>query len=480
MKEKSLAKNSIYYLVYQVLNVIFPFISGMYVARILLPDAIGKVSYAQNISSYFALLAFLGIPTYGLREISRTRQDKNELSKLYSELMLINTCSTTIFLLIYLVLILSVDSYRNNLSLYFITGGSIALNYLNNSWLFEGLEEFKFIALRNILFKVGNFFLLVFLVKGQEDYLFYAAITVLGTAGNYIFNMLYTPKFVRFTISGLNLKRHLKSIFTLLVVNLAIELYSLVDVTMLGIFSEDKNVAYYTYAQRIFRILLQVVNSFTIVIVPRMALYFKENKKREFNNVVSKTLEMIFVLSIPIIVGVQIVASDAVVLIYGKAFSNAAQTLQILSLIMIMSPIGYLLGSRMLLVTGHENQMVYCVTFGMVVNIIGNSILIPIYEQNGAAVASVVSELCVMLIYVWFGHKYYCLNNILPSFLKTIVSAAIMGFIIYLLGMLIDNLLVKIMLQVICAILTYFLLQFFLKENIVRQYGIEFIAKIKR
>ena len=56
--EKSIAKNSIFFLIYNVLNVIFPFVTGIYVARILLPESIGQVAYAQNIAQYFVILAF--------------------------------------------------------------------------------------------------------------------------------------------------------------------------------------------------------------------------------------------------------------------------------------------------------------------------------------------------------------------------------------------------------------------------------------
>ena len=160
MAEKSLSKNSIYYLIYNVLNVLFPLVTGIYVARILLPTFIGEVGYAQNISTYFVILAFLGIPTYGLREIAKNRKDKESIKKIHSELLIINAISTTVFLFCYLVLIFSVSSFREHIELYLISGISIILNYLNNTWLFEGLEEFKYISIRNIVFK-SLFFLLL-------------------------------------------------------------------------------------------------------------------------------------------------------------------------------------------------------------------------------------------------------------------------------------------------------------------------------
>ena len=89
-KTKSLSLNSIFYLIYNVLNVIFPFITGIYVAHILLSFDIGRIEAAKNVASYFVILSFLGIPTYGLREVAKARKEQGNLNKLYSELMVIN------------------------------------------------------------------------------------------------------------------------------------------------------------------------------------------------------------------------------------------------------------------------------------------------------------------------------------------------------------------------------------------------------
>lgn len=477
-REKSITKNSVYYTIYQVMNVLFPFITSMYVARILLPSAVGTVAYAFNISSYFSILAFLGIPTYGLREISKVRHNPEALSKVYSELLVINAISTTCFGIAYLILIFSVAEFRSNLPLYLITGGSIVLNYLNNSWLFEGLEEFRFISIRNIVFKFVCFILLIVFVKQQSDYLIYASITVLGTAGNYFLNMAYAPRLVKFSLRGLNLKRHLQSIFALVVVNIAIELYSMVDTTMLGAISADENVAYYTYAQRIVRIFLQIINSFTIVVVPRLAYYFKEKRQEEFDELVSKTLETIVVLAVPLIVGIQIVGHDAIVLLYGMPFTDASPVLRILSFLLIISPIGYLLGSRMLLVTDHEKQMVICVGLGAIVNVIGNSVLIPYFAQIGAAVASVISEICVMVIYVWYGHKYYKLNISPKEVGRIIIGTIAMGVGVYFIGVPINHLLIKIIVQALVGMIIYFGILYIAGENMVREYGLRLKKKI--
>lgn len=194
---------------------LFPFFTNMYVARVLLPSSIGEVAYAQNIVSYFSILAFLGIPTYGVREIAKVRYKKEELSSAFSELLIINFISTLFFSIIYYALIFIASSFRENRILYSVVGITIIFNMLNVSWLYEGLEEFGFISLRNAVFKIVMFGLVLLLVKKEQDILSYAAISVFGVAGNNIINIIHANKYIYFKINNLNFQRHLKSIFIL-------------------------------------------------------------------------------------------------------------------------------------------------------------------------------------------------------------------------------------------------------------------------
>ncbi len=475
-EEKNLTKNNIYYLIYNVLNVLFPFATGIYVARVLLQYDVGLVASAQNLAQYFVILAFLGIPTYGLREIAKYKNDKVERSKVYSELVSINFISTIIFLSIYLVIIFSVPIYNEHLPLYLITGISIALNMFNISFLYEGMNDFKFISIRNIIFKALSFILLIVLVRKSDDYMWYASITVIGTAGNYLINVLSTKKYVNLTFKNLNFKRHIKPIIFLTCVNLAIEIYSLVDITMLNVMCDPETVSIYSYGSKIQKILIQVINTFTITIVPTITSYYKNEKYNLFNNLLSQTLLMIIMLAVPIIIGVFFTSDFLITLIYGESYLGSANVLKVLVFIILISPIGYLLGSRTLLVCNKEKLMLIPVFAGAITNLIGNFILIPIYAEIGASIASVIGELVVMSIYVILGKKHFRLNNILSSILKMMGANIIMFILLF--GIQYINLqeYIKIIIMLISAPISYFLVLILLKEKIIMTY----IDKLKR
>ena len=476
---KSLKQGGIYYLIYNVLNVFFPFLTGIYVSHVLLPETIGRVNAAQNLAQYFVILAFLGIPTYGLRELSRARNDEEEKNRIYSELYVINFISTFVFSCIYLGVIFIVPQYRLDLTLYLVVGILIVLNAFNISWLYDGLEEFRFISIRNLIFKAISFAFLIVFVRDEKDFLLYALVNVIGTAGNYIINMICSPRFVRFSFKNLNLKRHMRSIFFLVAVNLAIELYSLVDITMMNFICKKDEIAFYKYGQTIERILLQVINTFTMVLVPRISLYYKEGKFDGFNRLLSKALKLILIFSIPMIIGIFFTSDLLLVKLYGAPYIASAQILKILSCLILISPVGYLLGSRVMLATGNESRMIIPVGIGAVVNIAGNTFMIPLFSGNGAAMASVFSEIVVMIVYVSMGKKYFKLENDYKTLLKEAISIlAITGFLFGVSFLRINDW-ALLTIQILGSVLIYLGLLLMLREEISMEYFKAFMAKLK-
>ena len=475
--KKSLKKGGTYYLIYNVLNVFFPFLTGIYVSHVLLPDTIGRVNAAQNLAQYFVIFAFLGIPTYGLREISKARNDETEKNRVFSELYIINFISTFIFSFFYLGIIFLVPEYKSDLFLYLVVGISIVLNAFNISWLYDGLEEFRFISIRNLIFKAISFIFLIIFVKDEKDYLLFALVNVLGTAGNYVINMFYSPRFVRFSLKNINLRRHMKSIFFLVSVNLAIELYTLVDITMMNFICDKDEIAFYKYGQSVERILIQIINSFTMVLVPRISLYYKEKNLKGFNELLSKALNLIIIFAVPMIIGIFFTSDMLLVKLYGKPYIASAMILKILSFLIIVSPIGYLLGSRVMLATGNESRMIIPVGFGAFVNIIGNAILIPLLGGRGASIASVFSEIVVMIIYVFMGKKYFKIKSLTKTLYKTAISNLVMTGFLFGISYLKVNAWILLTIQIFGSMLIYGGLLLVLKEEIVMEYFEALIRK---
>ena len=151
---KSLAKNSIYNIIYTTANIIFPLISSMYVSRVLMADGVGKVAYAQNLASYFVILAALGTPVYGIRKIAAYQNDQQKTNQFFTQLFVINAISTVISSAAYVIFIFAIKGSQNESILYLCAGLQLFFNFFNIDWLYKGKEEYGYITLRSILIKI--------------------------------------------------------------------------------------------------------------------------------------------------------------------------------------------------------------------------------------------------------------------------------------------------------------------------------------
>ena len=148
MNEPSVKKNYIYRLIYEILAVITPFITAPYVSRVLGADGIGVYSYTSSLMTYFTLFAALGTATYGAREIAQHRDNRAETSKLFWEIELMTVGTSMVCIVGWCFVIVFSQNYR----WYYIALLPTLLGTMFDiSWFFTGLEEIKYIVMRNIV-----------------------------------------------------------------------------------------------------------------------------------------------------------------------------------------------------------------------------------------------------------------------------------------------------------------------------------------
>ena len=235
-KQSGLFQNSVYNVIYKLLDALFPLVSAAYLGRVLLSDGVGKVAYAQNIAQYFVLAASLGIPNYGIREIARRRKNEERTTELFSSLFFINLISTLICTVLYYALVLNLPYFSSRKGISLVAGLLIIFNAFNVDWFYQGQEAFKYIAIRSFVVKVISLVAIFAFIRDSEDYVRYMLVIVLTTGTNYMINMLRLKQFgIRLTWHDIKILPHMKPIFIMLGTTVAIELYTMLDTTMLGV-----------------------------------------------------------------------------------------------------------------------------------------------------------------------------------------------------------------------------------------------------
>lgn len=431
-KVSSLRKNAFLNIVYKLSSILFPLITYPYVSRILLADNLGRVSFFTSLTNYMLMIGSLGISTYGIRIVAKTRNNKRELSVVVKELLIINLVVTFIASLFLIASIIFVEKFQKNLLLMFISLCQILIAPLGMEWLYGGLEQYEYIAKRSITMKIISLIFIFLFVHEKEDYIIYAAILMLGYIGNYICNFVYSKKFIDYSIKQKwKLKRHLKAVLILLASILAINIYTNVDTLMLGFIKGDRAVGLYDVACKGKLVLLSLINAISTVLFPRLSYYLAEKDIVSYNKVLKKSISVIMGIAIPLSIFFVIEAKDVVIFLGGNAYEDATLCMQILMPILIISGFSNITGNQILLPHGKDISYMRAVMTGAIVDIILNLFFMPRYSLYGAAFATLMAEIVQMLLQLWQARVYLKDNVDFVELLKIIFACIISTIVIY-------------------------------------------------
>ena len=450
-KHDGLFQNSVYNVIYKLLDALFPLVSAAYLGRVLMSDGVGKVAYAQNIAQYFVLAASLGIPNYGIREIARRRKDEEQTKELFSSLFFINLISTLICTALYYALILNLPYFSSRKMISLAAGLLIIFNAFNVDWFYQGQEAFKYIAIRSFVVKVISLAAIFVFIRSSEDYVRYMLVIVLTTGANYIINMLQLRKFgIRLTCHGIKILPHMKPIFIMLGTTVAIELYTMLDTTMLGLLCDEKNVGYYTNAMKVVKIIITVITA--------------------IGGIVSRVFEIMLFLFLPCCVGLMLTADDLMVVMFGESFAPAGETLRIAALLTLALGFSNLFGTQVLLTFGEEKKLLFCTIVGAVSNVCLNFSMIPRFAQNGAAAASVISEALVTVCCVCFSVKHIQVRLRRGYLAKTVIAVAFMGALTWIVMSMVNGEFLRLAATVVTGVVSYFALCIMLRNPVCMEY----------
>ena len=323
-KQKSIKVNFIMNAILTMSSFIFPLITFPYVSRILLPEGMGKVALATAVVAYFALLARLGIPMYGIRACAEVRDDKTQLSKVVHELFLINLGMTAFSYLLYFGTVFAVPSFRTEAVLYFIIGSTLFFETIGVEWLYKGLEEYSYITYRSIFFKIIALIATFLFIHTGEDYIKYGAITILAASASNLLNFYNLRKYITFKpFSDYSFKPHIKSILIFFATTCAIVVYTQLNTVILGLMKTNADVGLYDSAMKIKNILVSVVTALGAVLLPRASYYVKQGLMEDFSRISAKAIHFVCILALPLMVYFMLFATNGIHFLSGNRFDGA-------------------------------------------------------------------------------------------------------------------------------------------------------------
>ena len=475
--EKSIKKNYIFNLSYQILLLITPLITTPYVSRVLGADGIGTVSYAESIASYFVLFATMGITTYGQREISYVQQSVEKRSIVFWNTKILEFVTSGAMLVAYLIFAI----LQQQSIIYVIFACNIIAVFFDVSWFFQGVEEFGKIVLRNVIFKLINIVYIFTFIRTKDDLILYVIGLTSFSALSNLSLWFYLPKYItKVEKSELHPFKNFKVVLGLFIPTIAIQVYTVLDKTMIGIITQDSfENGYYEQALKISKMVLTVVTSLGTVMIPRIGYYFKEGDKSKIRDLMYRGYQFVWFLGIPLCFGLVMVSSNFVPWFFGSGYDKVADLLKMLAFLILAIGINNVTGMQYLIPTGREKLFTITVLIGAGVNFCLNSILIYFFQSVGAAVASVIAESTIAIVQIIMVRKELSPLEIVKRGKNYCIAGVVMVGVLFILNRYLTSGIVDTAILVISGACSYFIVLLVLRDPFFLTNVNTVMAKIK-
>lgn len=470
MANKSITKNYIYNLFYQVLTIIVPLITTPYLSRVLGAENIGIYSYTLSITTYFILFGSLGVAMYGQREIAYLQDNKFERSKTFFEILIMRFITLGISLLIFFCVFCIHGQY----SFYYKILILELLAYsLDISFYFQGLEEFKKTVVRNSLVKIVSVVCIFIFVKNENNLVQYFFIYVIS---NFLGNLslwIYLPRYIeKIKVSNLNILKHLKPTIGLFIPQIAAQIYTVLDKTMIGTIVDDKSeVGFYEQAQKIVKLLLTIATSLGTVMIPRMANTFANGDKEKLREYMKHSFAFVLLIAFPLMFGIISISNKFVPMFYGEGYDKVIYLIIIISPILLAIGLSNVIGTQYLLPTKQQKKYTISVIWGAIINFIFNLLFINLWKSIGASIATVMAECVVTGIQFYLVRDEIKISSVLKIMKKYFIASMIMFIVSISIATLISNNILSICIQIGVSGIVYFFILLLLKDEFIVEGG---------
>ncbi|MDY6994282.1 MAG: flippase [Pseudomonadota bacterium] len=406
-EKKNLVSNIFYLGVLQGANYILPLLTVPYLVRILGPEYFGLLSFATATITYFMLITDYGFNLSATRQISINRYNKDKVNEIFSSVMMIKFVLMVLSFGLMSLLVLSVDKFSSHWEIYFITFGMVIGQLMSPVWLFQGMERMRYVTYLHIGAKTF-FTLFVFIfVQEQDDYLLVPSLNAIGFLVAGIFSLYLVTK--EFNVSFIwqttsTIRFHLIDGWHVFFSSIAISLYTISATFILGIFTNNTVVGYFSAADKIVQAVKGLYQPVSQAIYPLIGKKIQEDEQAgmEF---VYKTIRVIGVGMFVVSALLLFLSEPIIDILLGERYQKSVPLLQIMAFLPFIVALSNIYGVQTMLNLGYKLAFSRILVTAAILGIGLNLILVPLYEGLGTAVTLLTVEVfvtSVMYIYLKF------------------------------------------------------------------------------
>lgn len=401
---KVLVKNFTSLSLLQLANYIFPVITLPYLVRVLGPEKYGLINFAAAFSAYFVIITDYGFNLSATQEISVNRNDKEKVSEIFSSVLTIKIILFFLSSGIFFLIVNMFELFSNDAGLYSIMFIGVVGIVLFPLWVYQGVEQMKYILIINVAIRSVTIVSIFLLVKVENDYLLLAVIYTITQVMTGITGLFFAiRKFdLRYLFpSKVQLLEQLKKGWNLFLSSIWINLYTTSNVFILGLFAPSSVVGYYSAADKV-RIAFQgILSSMSQSVFPYVNKLLAESYQKfiSFNR---KLLKISVIIGIIISSSLFLFAEPIVKIVLGNEYSPSVIVLRIIAWLPLIIFLSNVFGIQTMLPLNYQKRFSQILFLAALINLMISFSIVPSYFEIGTAVSMLVTEIFVTLSFFIF------------------------------------------------------------------------------
>lgn len=394
-------KNGIWLYILQIVNTVIPLLTLPYITRVLGPSEYGVFSGALNIIIYLQVLVEYGFNLTGVKKVALSR-NKRDLSELYSTItiskLLIAFITFCLLIIIFFLANIPLNQIYTILILYSVVLGTA----LQQTWIFQGLEDMKYITITSVISRTFSIILIFALITNEEDlylYSFLYGITYLliGLISISIIRFKYKLKFQK--ISFINIIKELKEGWILFTTNAMGKIISNFGLTVLLFTATSSVVGVYSALYKIPVLMKTAFLPLSQILFPKMSKHFS-NSFEEGSLYAKKYIKIIIFIFAVIGLIIAINSKLVVNILFGESYSEYFYIIPPLIIWALLSICNNLLGVQILVTSGHQKEYWQAFSVGIFSMILLNLILGISYGILGVSIGTALAEFILTLMII--------------------------------------------------------------------------------
>jgi O-antigen/teichoic acid export membrane protein len=432
---RTVARNSAFGMVAQIIIKVLSFLFSVSIVRNLGVEAYGQYAGIIAFGMVFVFLADLGLSPYAVRQVARWRNDPDGITRanaLYGNLLVLRgvlavfTAAVIVAVAVLTgrpwVMIGGIALSTISLLFYAVQGSSAAIlagfERLDLSAGANVINQLVFVVMGAIVLWAGigyyGLILASLLGVAAMALVFWRSVHSLGVRAGHIVVTNWLPL--------------LQVSLPFSIIGLALGLSYKFDSFLLSIFRGDAETGYYNAAYNLVFSAVVVSNVVNTALYPSLSRY-AVNTTEKLGATYERALRYLMALSLPIAVGISILADQIVPFLYKSNYAPAVPALRIVIWVVPLMYVSEFLG-YVVLIADNEKHAARSVVVSTMLNVIFNSFFVPQFGFIAAAVMTVVTEIVLVGQYVWLLRTQLQQLN-WGYMLRTGIAALLMGGVVF-------------------------------------------------